>query len=149
MSYKNLLAPNFLCMFFLACWMSQTPAGFGEEVENRVIIRLHFQVHIVNGFADNAKPLVIHCRSKDDDLGEHTLWKGQEFRFEFGISWVKSTHFSCNFKWGLKKLDNISVFKHGIETWSCKATGLCFWKAAADGIYFSNNNQNWEKRFDW
>ncbi|KAK0602794.1 hypothetical protein LWI29_037004 [Acer saccharum] len=51
-----------------------------------------YTVHITNGFYYNEKPLVIHCWSEDDDLGEHTLWKDlgehtlwkdDEFHFSF------------------------------------------------------------------
>ncbi|OMP09180.1 Plant self-incompatibility S1 [Corchorus olitorius] len=149
MSYK-ILAP-FICMFFLACCMSQTLAISSAEVDPTVFIRLRFKVHILNGFADNVKPLLVHCRSLDDDLGNHTLWKGNEFRFKFLLHLIKTTHFICNFEWASKKLDDITVFKDEdhAESGECVDTGNCFWKAAADGLYFSNNNQNWVKKFDW
>ncbi|XVF38100.1 hypothetical protein REPUB_Repub20aG0069000 [Reevesia pubescens] len=146
MSYSS-VAP-FLCMLFLASFISQTPISAAESVD-KVIFRFRYKVHILNGFANNAKPLIISCHSNDDDLGVHTLWKNQQFRFEFIIHFVKTTHFVCNFNWGSKSLPNISVFLNTVETDTCKATGNCFWKAAEDGIYFSNNDQNWEKRFDW
>ncbi|KAK6265923.1 hypothetical protein QUC31_016760 [Theobroma cacao] len=146
MSYSA-LAP-LLCMLFLACCSFQTLPASAAEVD-KLMVRLRYKVHILNGFADNAKPLIIHCHSRDDDLGEHTLWKDQEFRFKFIVHFVKTTHFVCDFNWGSKSLDNISVFKNDAETSSCRATGNCFWKAEEDGIYFSNNDQNWVKRFDW
>ncbi|OMP09182.1 Plant self-incompatibility S1 [Corchorus olitorius] len=152
MSYIN-LAP-FICMFFLACCMSQTLAISSAEVGPTTIFgRLRYKVHILNGFEDNAKPLLLHCRSEDDDLGNHTLWKGNEFRFKFRLHWIKITHFTCNFDWASKKLDDITVFKDGrdgeAESSKCADTGNCFWKAAVDGLYFSTNNQHWVKKFDW
>ncbi|OMP09171.1 Plant self-incompatibility S1 [Corchorus olitorius] len=150
MSYKNIVAP-FICMFFLACCMSRTLAASSAEVGPTVFVRLKFKVHILNGFEDNAKPLLVHCRSKNDDLGNQILWKGKEFQFEFRIHWFKTTHFTCNFDWASKKLDDITVFKNDqhAESYACVATGNCFWKAAMDGLYFSNNDQNWVKKFDW
>ncbi|XVF84706.1 hypothetical protein PTKIN_Ptkin17bG0059500 [Pterospermum kingtungense] len=146
MSY-NILT-SFMCMFILATFISQTPVFAAESVD-RVFFRLRFKVHILNGFADNANPLIIHCHSRNDDLGQHTLWKGQEFRFKFCLHLLKFTHFVCSFKWGSKSLDQFSVFRNFYEGNTCKATGNCFWKASEDGIYFSNNSKNWAKRIGW
>ncbi|XWS22417.1 hypothetical protein CRYUN_Cryun29cG0032100 [Craigia yunnanensis] len=147
MSYNTLIIP-FLFMFIFASCISQTPVFAAESVD-KVIIRVRYKVHILNGFADNAKPLIIHCHSKDDDLGQHTLWTNQEFRFKFIVSFVKTTRFICDFNWGSNSADNITVFENTLETETCKSTGNCFWKAAEDGIYFSNNDQNWERRIAW
>ncbi|OMP09179.1 Plant self-incompatibility S1 [Corchorus olitorius] len=153
MSYNN-LAP-FLCMLFLTCCMSQTLAVSDAEVLGATginILKLKYTVHIMNGFLDNAKPLLVRCRSNDHYLGEHKLWKDGEYHFRFGVSWVRTTHFRCYFDWGSKNLYDITVFRHGVpesENMSCKHTGQCYWKTVEDGLYFSNNNQDWEKKFDW
>ncbi|XVF85016.1 hypothetical protein PTKIN_Ptkin17bG0084900 [Pterospermum kingtungense] len=145
--FYNILTP-FLYLFILASFISQTPVFAAESVD-RILFRLRFKVHILNGFADNANPLIIHCYSLDDDLGQHTLWKGQEFQFKFGLNLFRSTYFECTFKWGSKSTDPFSVFTGNIESITCKATGNCFWKVTEYGIYFSNNNKDWEKRLGW
>ncbi|KAB2031958.1 hypothetical protein ERO13_D05G318200v2 [Gossypium hirsutum] len=149
MPYNNFrtLTP-LLCMLMLASCISQTPVSYAKSVDN-LVIRFRYKVHIINGLPDNAKPLELSCHSNDDDLGHHTLWKDQEFRFKFGIHFWKKTHFVCNFSWGSKSLNDITVFVNEVETRTCRETGNCFWKVETDGIYFSNNDQNWEKRFNW
>ncbi|OMP09172.1 Plant self-incompatibility S1 [Corchorus olitorius] len=132
--------------------MSQTlaisSADLGTTINNGVM--KYKVVNIVSGFADNAKPLLVGCRSNDNDLGEHTLWKGQEFRFLSGISGVKTTQIICYFEWGSNKLEDITVFKNDEYFDPCAIRpDICFWKAAEDGLYSSNNDQNWVKRFDW
>ena len=147
MSYNTLITP-FLCMLFLASCISQTPFSSADQSVD-VLFRLRFKVHILNGFANNTKPLIIRCHSNDDDLGQHTLWNNQEFRFKFIIDLIKITHFVCNFNWGSKSLQDITVFKNAVETQTCKKTGNCFWKASEDGIYFSNKNESYEKKYAW
>ncbi|XVF84709.1 hypothetical protein PTKIN_Ptkin17bG0060000 [Pterospermum kingtungense] len=142
MSYNTFVL--FLCMVLLASCIGQTPVS-----AKRVIIRITFKVHILDGFATNAKPLLLSCRSNDDDLGKHTLWKDQEFRFKFNINIFKTTHFLCDFNWTTKKAANFSVFSDQTEVMTCKQTGNCFWKTQEDGIYFSDNSQNWEKKLGW
>ena len=135
-------------MLFLVSCISQTPFSAADQSED-ILVRLRFKVHILNGFANNAKPLIIHCHSNDDDLGQHTLWNNQEFRFKFIVHFVKTTHFVCNFNWGSKSLEDITVFKNAVETKTCKKTGNCYWKALEDGIYFSNKNQSYLKKYSW
>lgn len=148
MPYNNIL-PSCLCIFILAICICQTPVYASESVD-KFIFRLRFKVHILNGFANNANPLILQCHSHDDDLGQHTLWKDQEFQFKFGLHIWRTTHFICNFKWGSKSLDDVTVFTNYVETRTCRDTGNCFWKAAEDGIYFSNNiDKDWKRKIAW
>ncbi|OMP09174.1 Plant self-incompatibility S1 [Corchorus olitorius] len=149
MSYSA-LAP-FVCILLLAiCSISQTlPEPDSDAAEDGRLVRLRFKVHITNGFPNNVHPFIATCRSHDDYLGTHTLWKNGEFRFKFMVHFWKTTHFTCNVTWGPKSLENISVFKNGVETRSCKRTGNCFWKGQEDGIYFCNNNQSYFKKYSW
>ncbi|WCA47158.1 putative plant self-incompatibility S1 family protein [Turnera subulata] len=38
--------------------------------------RNHYTVHVINGFSNNDQPMLIHCWSRNDDLGHHTLYIG-------------------------------------------------------------------------
>lgn len=55
-----------------------------------VAIYISSQAQVTNGFSTNDNPLVIHCKSKGDDLGEHTL-----LEFHFRVTLVGFTHFWC------------------------------------------------------
>ncbi|CAN8232421.1 unnamed protein product [Cochlearia groenlandica] len=75
--------------------------------------------------------LTIHCKSKDDDLGEHVLQPGQNFMFRFRPNWTESTIFTCSFKWSdqLKLFDIWTVPKDQAVCTNCnysiKASGPC------------------------
>ena len=51
-------------------------------------------VEIVNELESNS-PITLHCKSKDDDLGEHVLSLHNKFSFDFGSSVFGSTLFFC------------------------------------------------------
>ncbi|XVF84705.1 hypothetical protein PTKIN_Ptkin17bG0059400 [Pterospermum kingtungense] len=147
MSYNSLTSFLCMCIILVTC-ISRTPI-FATESVDTVIFPVRFKVHIINGFADNTNPLILHCHSRDDDLGQHTLWENQEFRFKFIISFIRMTLFYCSFNWRSKSLNNFCVFGNSVQVGTCKQTENCFWKVAEDGIYFSDNNRNWEKKACW
>lgn len=116
--------------------------------DENIRIRLKYKAHIMNGLATDKVPTRIHCYSKDDDLGAHLLWMKEEFRFEFTVDFWKKTHFWCDMGFGTNER-TVDVFQTGIETHTCRSTGNCFWSMREDGIYFSNNDQSWVKKYDW
>lgn len=75
---------------------------FVYEVEAFSSLRLH-EVYIFSDLSNETRPLAVHCRSKDDDLGNHTLRSGQEFDWHFRTNFLGTTLYSCDFVWGLKK----------------------------------------------
>lgn len=72
----------------------------------------------------------------------------EEFRFEFTVDFWKKTHFGCDMGFGTNER-TVDVFQTGIEIHTCRSTGNCFWSMREDGIYFSNNDQSWVKKYDW
>lgn len=46
--------------------------------------------------------LLVHCKSKDDDLGPRTLGYGQSFGFSFNPHFIYMTLFYCSFQWDNK-----------------------------------------------
>ncbi|XP_058724421.1 S-protein homolog 29-like [Vicia villosa] len=55
-------------------------------------------VNIVNSLEGNLD-LNLHCKSKDDDLGDHLLHHGERFSFSFRPKWFAKTLFFCSFVW--------------------------------------------------
>ncbi|XP_061993839.1 S-protein homolog 5-like [Rosa rugosa] len=102
-----------------------------------------YNVHIVNRFCNNDKPLTVHCKSGDDDLGNHTLWRGQDYNWQFNGNFWGTTLFHCNMKRDSQERD-IKVFSIPDEEPSeCMETKDCFWFVNEDGFYVGN------KKFDW
>ncbi|TYH53007.1 hypothetical protein ES332_D09G067900v1 [Gossypium tomentosum] len=96
-----------------------------------------FHVHLVNAMSDNSKPLMVHLKSKDNDLQEHPLWKNGDFQFHFKINFWETTLFYCTFKHGTEtKVFNI--FVHGdrySESKVCKKPNkTVYWKVQDDGF---------------
>ncbi|KAL6194626.1 PREDICTED: uncharacterized protein LOC101312887 [Fragaria vesca subsp. vesca] len=73
--------------------------------------------------------LTLHCKSKDDDLGEHLLHPGNSYHFRFGVSWIGTTMFWCTFQWsGQSKY--FHVYDNDRDdcnacTWTLREAGPC------------------------
>jgi len=108
-------------------------------VEPKVMICLqgNVEVTIINDLATQSTPtnLTLHCKSKDDDLGFHTLTIGEKYTFSFKPSYVfwKSTLFFCSFTWpGNPNRHFIEIYKQtrdGCENreWKINKTGGYLW----------------------
>ncbi|GFP91866.1 hypothetical protein PHJA_001330600 [Phtheirospermum japonicum] len=55
------------------------------------------------------KPLYVHCKSKDDNLGTHTLTPGQSWGFNF-CSKPLATLFRCELHWNGMYLNNVVAY---------------------------------------
>ncbi|KAM7465363.1 hypothetical protein LguiB_012925 [Lonicera macranthoides] len=56
---------------------------------NDTSLTIGFDIFIISEM-ENGNNIVLHCQSKDDDLGYHTLRPGDDFRWKFhlNIGWV-------------------------------------------------------------
>ncbi|GFP91823.1 hypothetical protein PHJA_001326300 [Phtheirospermum japonicum] len=97
-------------------------------------------VHVANKLSPNSE-LLLHCSSKDDDLGIQTLRVNQEFGWSFCDNVFETTTFHCDLRTGQKQ-KRISAYK-SIERESCRHN-ICYWEARDDGIYFFEY-----KYYDW
>ncbi|XP_054791560.1 uncharacterized protein LOC129302533 [Prosopis cineraria] len=90
-------------------------------------------VQIIDNLTDPPQNLTLHCKSKDDDLGEHTIGVGKNYEFKFRSNVLKPvTLFFCSFRWPsdasshsfdiyVQKRDENSCVEH-------KGVALCSWK---------------------
>lgn len=106
-------------------------------------------VHIMNKLPQNSAPLELHCASKNDDIGNHTLGIDQEIQWGFCESFFANTLFYCDAQWGSKK-SHFNAFK---SSWNIRCDrGSCFWEARSDGFYLSNLKYDpaaYKKYADW
>lgn len=100
-----------------------------------------FDVHIRSNLPSNSEPLLVHCESKDDDLGNHTLTTDQEFHFHF-CERPFTTLFHCHLQWG-KKGNSFEAYNAKWHGNPCHGSD-CVWVAKTDGIYLGI-----DKRYDW
>ncbi|KAK4729246.1 hypothetical protein R3W88_022234 [Solanum pinnatisectum] len=73
----------------------------------------------INNISRSTPPLNVHCLSRDDDLGVHTLEPGDKYDFSFHENFLSTTHFYCKLKWGR----NSSIFDVYY-----KKQSLCYYK---------------------
>ncbi|KAL8052037.1 hypothetical protein ABFS82_06G184000 [Erythranthe guttata] len=105
-------------------------------------------VHIVNDLPRDTPQLELHCYSKDDDLGNHTLSIGQEFQWSFCPNVLPTTLFACHL-WWFPKEKAFDAFKENIFKLRTEAL---YWIAKSDGIYFADGIDYPEassKKYDW
>ncbi|XP_038896421.1 S-protein homolog 1-like [Benincasa hispida] len=86
-----------------------------------------WQIHVVNGLS-SGQILSVHCKSKDDDLGEHKLSVGTEFNWSFRKP--NAQHSSFEAFW----IESRSVWLYNM----CYDSN-CIWTAKDDGIYLKDN----------
>lgn len=108
----------------------------------------NYHVHIIDDLPPNDSQLLLHCVSKDDDLGNHTFHANNFYKFEFCETFFHTTHFRCGFTWHSKYV-NVDVYRSKAR-YDC-ASFTCYWSARSDGIYFTGENppKNWVKRYNW
>ncbi|KAI3458956.1 hypothetical protein Pfo_015619 [Paulownia fortunei] len=108
----------------------------------------HIEVRVVNNLPQKSPPLLLHCASKNDDLGYRTLPINKDFHFEFCSNFF-NTLFFCHLWWGKKSI----VFDAYNVNWKGNrcTDGECYWAAKSDGIYFSGYYppKNLTKRLFW
>ncbi|KAI3469942.1 hypothetical protein Pfo_026605 [Paulownia fortunei] len=93
-----------------------------------------YVVHVANNLYAYSKPMVVHCASADDDLGNHTLSYQKDFNWSFCEQLFHRTLFFCHIWWGSKSVA-FDVFTSKNRR-AC-TSHVCYWEAQHDGIYFS------------
>jgi hypothetical protein len=105
--------------------------------ENREINAISYRkvtVTIINGAAPDPSPtdITVHCKSKDDDLGFHTLTFGEVYTFSFRpivFPIFKFTLFFCGFTWpGNPHRHYLDIYDQALD--KCK---FCNWKINKTG----------------
>ena len=93
-------------------------------------------VYVINNLPPNSAPLKLHCASKDDDLGYHTLSTNQDYHWSFCDDVIPKTLYFCHLWWGSKN----QAFDAYKQTWVRPGSNQHYWVAKSDGIYFSEQN---------
>jgi len=78
----------------------------------------------------------LHCKSKDDDLGEHTLLDGQHFGWGFTPNFWGTTLYYCDFVWGAKTAEGVVVYDDGSTKLECTH---CVWQVHKDGFWVTED----------
>ncbi|KAH0993632.1 hypothetical protein GBA52_005115 [Prunus armeniaca] len=100
----------------------------------------HTAVRITN-LLENNVDLTVHCKSNDNDLGEHTIRPREEYEFDFKTNIFGTTLFFCGFKWS-NEFHWFDVFRTARDDcsscfWSIIEAGPCLY--GVDGICYQWN----------
>ncbi|KAK8635673.1 hypothetical protein V6N13_004398 [Hibiscus sabdariffa] len=127
---------------------TSTTSAPTEDRQNMLYQTWH--VHAVNGLSSN-KILLIHCKSRDDDLGERNLTVGNEFEWKFKTNAFGTTLFWC---FMASRSDHVhakfNVFWDNEDLFYRCNWKNCIWIAKDDGIYLKNIPEGYDEfRFAW
>ena len=93
-----------------------------------------WKVTILNGMT--ASTLIVHCKSANNDLGEHVLRTGDNYNWSFKENFWTSTLFWCHFSSNYGQV-NGNVFWPVKGYWfndQCDDNN-CIWAGREEGIY--------------
>ncbi|XP_042958192.1 S-protein homolog 3-like [Carya illinoinensis] len=104
----------------------------------------HDRVHLrISNELDVGIDLQLHCKSRDNDLGEHLLhYNNSYYEFSFRPRYFGSTLFYCSFRWntdGCSKLYWFDIYDYNRDGNRCSE---CYWKALLNGPCMLNHNDN-------
>ncbi|PIA30175.1 hypothetical protein AQUCO_05700106v1 [Aquilegia coerulea] len=99
-------------------------------------------VYIWNDLMPNVS-LTIHCKSKNDDLGQHIIHYKKNWNWNFQLNLWFTTLFWCNAEWvnpATKKVVSASFVayerEHMLKDWTSQCFE-CIWSMRKDGLYHS------------
>ncbi|KAG9460036.1 hypothetical protein H6P81_004544 [Aristolochia fimbriata] len=108
-------------------------------------LRVH--VSVMNRLGEG-KRLSLHCRSKDDDLGQQTVTDGGEFGWDFSVNAWGTTLFYCDMGYGYYLNMSFDAFSYGRDWRRCHS--CCLWLVSAEGVYGLNGGTGlWEFMYFW
>lgn len=105
-------------------------------------------VQVINSLS-RPQALTLHCKSRNDDLGEHTLKPGKDFRFRFIPNFFfKTTLFFCNFRWPSNTLYHyFDIYVQERDEPFCK---FCSWKIFEDRVCrYDEDSRAFKYCFPW
>lgn len=102
-------------------------------------------VTITNRLPGSSPPLYLHCKSHDDDLGNHILLFNQFYDWTFRMDLFESTLFSCDF-WWLEQHEGFVVFDKDIG--SVVGNTQISYEVRSDGFYLFINGL-WQQVGIW
>lgn len=90
-------------------------------------------VHVLNAGSD---AILVHCQSKDSDLGAYPVAPGGNYSWSFSPNIFGLTLYTCEFAW--------KTFTQKFQAWKgsyydtrppCSVTGPCEYKVTPDGFF--------------
>ncbi|GMI77471.1 hypothetical protein like AT3G24060 [Hibiscus trionum] len=115
----------------------------------------NYHIHVRNDLPllnspPNQPNLLLHCKSKNKDIGDRPMAKGQDYTWDTKINFFRTTLFFCNARWVGHKSRSFDAFDAIRDEERClEYHTSCMWSVRSDGIYFSFNNATWYNDYPW
>ncbi|CAL0312156.1 unnamed protein product [Lupinus luteus] len=91
--------------------------------------------------------LFLHCKSRDNDLGVHSLAYGQSQTWSFRLNVIGSTLFFCRVTWN--NVDR-SLEIYNANTDDAQCLSQCYRSVTLDGIfYYWQFKDYWYQKYKW
>lgn len=133
--YQKMSSPSYL--FMVLTVLAFCEAAVLEKVRTSVMNRL-----------GSGKSINLHCQSKDNDLGEHTVADGGEFGWEFSVNVIGTTLFYCDVSW--ENFGGFHFDAYSFERDWGRCESRCLWLISKEGMYGWNQNTGfWEFMYSW
>jgi len=94
-------------------------------------------VSVQNILGDNSV-LVVHCSSKDNDLGKRNVFVGAPLQWSFFVNVRETTLFRCTLQWDNLPEKTIVIYDAKIDLPLC--TRRCWREVRPDGLYFLHDD---------
>ncbi|RAL48234.1 hypothetical protein DM860_005658 [Cuscuta australis] len=130
-----------LLLIFICCGhqaISDVSIGINEEKEIEILNMIP-----TNNPVQPPMELLVHCKSKDNDLDPRKLSWSEAQSFDFRVNFWHTTLFWCRFDWG-SKFANVVVFD--AKTNDFKGEYDLSWMVKTDGFYFASEKNPVYKR---
>lgn len=102
-----------------------------------------------NNLSSSHSILKIHCRSKDDDLGDHLVnFESSAYNFSFHDSIFRPTYFECNL-WKGNNMEYHQSFRAYDAGLLIHCGKLFTWDAKDGAIYLSKDDEPEELKYYW
>ncbi|KAJ0054161.1 hypothetical protein Pint_02438 [Pistacia integerrima] len=93
----------------------------------------------INNYLQNKLDLTVHCKSANDDLGEHIVPYLKNYTFTFKKRFFQGTLFFCSFQW------NGPLHWFDIYDQSRDDCDDCLWEITETGPCFYSQCYEWNK----
>ncbi|CAH8368546.1 unnamed protein product [Eruca vesicaria subsp. sativa] len=96
------------------------------------------------------RTLIVNCKSKDNDLGDHYVkFKDPAYNFSFHDNVIFTTQFDCSLYWDQDNLAFHKTFAAYIGAAVYRCGALYVWNARDDAIYLSKDRKPEKFMYDW